>query len=118
MKNLFLAAQILLLPFNLIASNQIFEAGTRVKLAMTSEGGGEAFWLFDSSSHYFTYYPYQTAVAAGYLSYLEKGSVTISSLGSNTFSNQYSSTGYGMVIFLEPQHHLLDHQLYRVLLQN
>ena len=96
MTRLLRAAQILLLPLNLLASNQIFESGSRVKLAMTSDGGGEAFWLFDSSNHYFSHYPYQSAAAAGYLSYLEEGSFSISSLGNNRFSNQYSSTGYGM----------------------
>ena len=80
MKKLLRAAQILLLPLHLLASNQIFEAGSMVRLADTSAGVDEAYWLFESSDQYFVHYPSE-AVPVGYDSYIEKGSYTLNSLG-------------------------------------
>ena len=94
MKKLLCAAQILLLPLNLLASTQIFEAGSTVRLEESSAGINEAYWLFDSSNHYFGHYPPQAAATQGYSSYFEEGSYTLNSLGNNQFSAQLSSTAY------------------------
>ena len=94
MKKLFLAAQIFLLPLHLIASNQIFEAGSMVRLEEPSAGMNEAYWLFDSSNHYFGHYPPQAAATQGYSSYFEEGSYALNSSGNNQFSAQLSSTAY------------------------
>jgi hypothetical protein len=98
MKKLLRAAQILLLPLHLLASNQIFETGSMVRLANPSAGIYDVYWLFDSSSHYFGHYPPQ-AVPVGNDSYFEEGSYTLNSLGNNQVlaelnSNAYATLGY------------------------
>ena len=97
MKKLIRASQLLLLPFHLTASNQIFEAGSVVRIEEPSAGMNEAYWLFDSSNHYFGHYPPQAAATQGYSSYFEEGSYTLNSLGNNQFSAQLSSTAYATV---------------------
>ena len=66
-----------------------------VRLEDTSAGIDEAYWLFDSSSHYFGHYPSQAAASQGLTSYFEKGSYLLNSLGNNQLSAQLNSTVYG-----------------------
>ena len=94
MKKLLRAAQILLLPLNLLASNQIFEAGSMVRLANPTAGIDDVYWLFDSSNHYFGHYPYQAATTQGNDSYFEEGSYTLNSLGNNQVLAELNSAAY------------------------
>ena len=65
-----------------------------VRLADTSAGINEAYWLFDSSNHFFGHYPPQAAAAAGYSSYFEAGSYILNDLDNNQFLAQLASTAY------------------------
>ncbi|MCH2073709.1 MAG: hypothetical protein MK130_02440, partial [Puniceicoccaceae bacterium] len=94
MKRLIRASQLILLPIHLIASNQIFEVGSVVRIEEPSAGINEAYWLFDSSNHYFGHYPPQAAATQGYSSYFEEGFYALNSSGNNQFSAQLSSTAY------------------------
>ncbi|MEC7609642.1 MAG: hypothetical protein VX964_05690, partial [Verrucomicrobiota bacterium] len=65
-----------------------------VRLEEPSAGMNEAYWLFDSSNHYFGHYPPQAAATQGYSSYFEEGSYALNSSGNNQFSAQLSSNAY------------------------